>query len=235
MARLLAASGKIVVAGEGSNAHGGTVALARYLPDGTLDPSFSGDGKQMTGEPGDDWVSIDYEAKAVRLMGSGRIVVAGSATYSDICCQSSEFLLLRYRPDGELDSSFGQDGRVSTRFHAGGDDSGAFDIARQADGRLVVVGWTQPIDWDSDFPEPAGPARFAVARYRADGSPDTTFSRDGKQTLVLGAPIRRDTPWRYSGTGGSSSAGGPRLIISRWPATGPTEISTPASRVTARL
>lgn len=120
-------------------------------------------------------------------MSSGRIVVAGSATWSDICCQASDFLLLRYSADGKLDRSFGQDGRIVDRFHADSDDSHAFDIARQPDGRLVVAGSTQPLDWNTEFGDPAGPSRFALDRYRADGSVDRTFSGDGKQTTRFGA------------------------------------------------
>ena len=46
-------------------------ALARYNPNGSLDPSFSGDGKQTTDFGAGDW------AKGVALQGDGKIVAVG--------------------------------------------------------------------------------------------------------------------------------------------------------------
>ena len=182
----LSPTGKITVAGDSSKPYGGAVALARYHADGTLDRAFSGDGKQLTGEPGDEWVLVGYEAKALKLLPRGGVAVVGTSSYSDICCISTDLLLLRYGADGRLDKSFGQDGRVFTRFRARGDNSEGFDIARQSGGRLVVAGFSQPIDLDSEFHDSSGPSRFALARYRADGSLDRAFSGDGRQTTGFG-------------------------------------------------
>lgn len=71
--------------------------------------------------------------------------------------------------DQALDSTFGGDGIVTTAIGAAGQLDVAHAVARQADGKLVVVG-------SSD----SGPAfgansSFAVARYEADGDPDPTF------------------------------------------------------------
>ena len=65
--------GKIVVAGESSASGNGDFALARYLPNGTLDPSFGGDGRVLT-----DFGSGSYDgASALALQPDGKIVVAG--------------------------------------------------------------------------------------------------------------------------------------------------------------
>ncbi|MDX3534529.1 calcium-binding protein [Streptomyces sp. MB09-01] len=72
---------------------------------------------------------------------------------------------------GDLDPAFGGDGRVVTDF-AGYDESR--DMVLQADGKIVTVGL-------NTAPE-GGAADFALARYRTDGSLDTTFDGDG---LVL--------------------------------------------------
>ena len=50
---------------------GSDFALARYNPNGSLDTSFSGDGKRSTGFGGDD------AANAVALQADGKIVAAG--------------------------------------------------------------------------------------------------------------------------------------------------------------
>ena len=81
-------------------------ALARYLPDGRLDPSFSGDGKlvaNMSTSKGiaDDWI------EAVALAPDGDVIAAGNASNynSDL-----EVVVARYRSDGGLDTSFGAKG-----------------------------------------------------------------------------------------------------------------------------
>jgi uncharacterized delta-60 repeat protein len=61
---------------------------------------------------------------------------------------------------GDLDPSFGGDGRVTTDFSDGSVDR-AFDVAVQADGKSVVVG---------QFGNAWG-----IARYNVDGSLDSTF------------------------------------------------------------
>jgi uncharacterized delta-60 repeat protein len=68
---------------------------------------------------------------------------------------------------GDLDTSFGGDGKVTENFTSG-DDTG-FAAAIQADGKIVAAG-------TAAFRE------FALARYNADGTLDTTFGGDGKVT-----------------------------------------------------
>ncbi|MFG2986536.1 hypothetical protein ACGFYQ_35735 [Streptomyces sp. NPDC048258] len=64
----------MVAVGHAVTATGGEdFALARYLPDGRLDPSFGTGGRVFTAvAPG----AGDDEAHAVRVLGDGRIVVA---------------------------------------------------------------------------------------------------------------------------------------------------------------
>ena len=164
--------GRIVLAGNQSswtNEPDSTVsriALARYNPDLTLDPSFSHDGRQTTDV--DDHPSA--WAGDVVLQADGKIVVAGSAGSS---YPVSDFMLARYREDGSLDSSFGGDGIVTTDL--GGSDT-ALAAAVQPDGKIVVGGYSE--------------GRLAIARYRADGSLDTSFGGDGMATPAVGGGIR---------------------------------------------
>src|SRR5947208_9120374 len=73
--------------------------------------------------------------------------------------------------DGDLDSTFGTDGKVLTDFDLSTDIAHA--VAIQADGKLVVVGTTyQENDFSSED--------FAVARYNPDGTLDKTFGAGGK-------------------------------------------------------
>jgi uncharacterized delta-60 repeat protein len=144
--------GKIVVAGRS----GGDFALARYLPDGSLDTSFGTGGTVMTdfGRPGES-------AVAVVLQPNGKIVLAASS--------GGDFALARYNADGSPDLSFGAGGTVKTDF--GGRDA-ARAIVLQPDDNFVVAGESS--------------SRFALARYLPDGNLDTSFGTGGTVTTQFG-------------------------------------------------
>jgi uncharacterized delta-60 repeat protein len=87
---------------------------------------------------------------------------------------SPEFGLVRYQGDGTLDTTFGDGGKVTTNFgFSSGDNDAAYGLVIQADGKIVAAG--------------RGDGRFALARYNADGTPDATFSSDGKLTTSFTA------------------------------------------------
>jgi uncharacterized delta-60 repeat protein len=148
--------GKIVAAGEAD----GTFALARYLTNGSLDPTFGTEGFLTT----DFGAKHGYvRANDVALQLDGRIVAAGGAQCRppEGECDPSQnpmFAVARYESDGALDLTFSGNGRVTTDFVKA--DCWASDeaagVAIQADGRIVAAGWTNP---DS---------RFAVVRYLAE-------------------------------------------------------------------
>ena len=155
----LQADGKIVVAGWVGEKAG--FAVARYEPDGTLDPDFAGDGVAITRFGG-----ASSAAEGVAIQADGRIVAAGYA--------GGSFALVRYRRNGKLDSSFGGDGKVKTDLTRW--DDYALDVAVQTNGKVVAGGRS------------AGHGgRFGLARYRPNGTLDSTFSGDGRQTLNLSA------------------------------------------------
>jgi uncharacterized delta-60 repeat protein len=160
----LQADGKIVVVG-GAIAHRSDFAVARYNPNGSLDGSFSGDGKQNTDFGGSD--SSDG-ANGVAIQANGKIVVVGAAAGN--LQDSGHFALARYKSNGSLDPSFSGDGRKTTDF--GGGDVKAYGVAIQANGKIVAVG--------------AGGGDFALARYNLHGLLDTSFSGDGRQTTDFG-------------------------------------------------
>jgi uncharacterized delta-60 repeat protein len=146
-------------------------ALARYNPDGSLDPTFSGDGKQTT-DFGDDLFESYDQAFGVAFQGDGKIVVVGAAALDS-------FALARYNPNGSLDTSFSGDGKQTTVIvGAPYSVNEATGVAIQGDGKIVAVGRAG----DSD----AGYIDFGLARYNVNGSLDTSFSGDGKQTTSFG-------------------------------------------------
>jgi uncharacterized delta-60 repeat protein len=151
--------GKIVAIGGSYAGAGGThdFSLARYMPDGSLDASFDGDGKLTTTDLG--------VAYGVALQPDGKIVAVGGG--------AGGFSLARYNAVGSLDTSFDGDGKRTTDF-GGGWASG---IALQSDGKIVAVGYVAGFGAEGDF---------ALARYNADGSLDVSFSGDGTQTTDIG-------------------------------------------------
>jgi uncharacterized delta-60 repeat protein len=158
--------GKIVVAGRAAGS-GGRIAVARYHVGGTLDTTFSGDGKATT-----NISRFDDRADAISIQADGKIVVAGTANFFS---NHARFVAVRYTPGGSRDGSFSADGIVTTDLTSTFD--GAFGVAVQSsDGRIVVVGQAGSGDL----------GRFAVVRYNLNGSLDDTFGGDGKVTTNFG-------------------------------------------------
>jgi uncharacterized delta-60 repeat protein len=146
-------NGKILAAGEAGIGEGLDVfdtrfALARYNPDGSLDRSFSANGKVMT-----NFTKAEDGASDIVIQDDGKIVAAGSAAGS-----GGRFALARYHPDGTRDHAFGGDGRVTTRFHGGGR---AHAAAIQGDGKIVAAGAAGAGSSSTND------AKFALARYLA--------------------------------------------------------------------
>jgi uncharacterized delta-60 repeat protein len=136
----------------------GAVPAAR----GDLDRSFGSGGKVTTDFGGSE------AGSAIALHRDGRVVVAGRLFAPG---PNDDFLLAQYTAGGALDPTFDGDGKVTTDFT--GQFDGAFGIAVQRDGKIVVAGYGYPSTG-------LGPQDFAVARYNLDGSLDPTFGAGGK-------------------------------------------------------
>ena len=149
----LAPDGRIVAAGwaapDGVSGPG-VIDVARYKADGSLDPSFDGDGTLVSAPTGDNG------AFGVVVQPDGKIVVAGF-----VFGATSQLALVRYSVGGRLD--------WVTSADYGLRPAGATDLVRQPDGRFVVVGTTASLS--------GGPydSAFAVARFESSGTPDRSF------------------------------------------------------------
>ena len=161
----LQSDGQIVVAGFANVAPTG-FAVARYnSADGSLDTTFNSGGAL----PGTVTTVIGSEAIAYALAidSSGNLVAAGVS--------DDAFALVRYLPDGSLDSTFGSAGVVTTGI-TGTSNSQIYGMAIQPNGQIVVVGFAD--------------AYLALARYNTDGSLDTTgFNSGGSQPGVVTTSI----------------------------------------------
>jgi uncharacterized delta-60 repeat protein len=152
--------GRTVAAGVTSS---GKFALARYRRNGTLDDSFSGNGKVRTDFGG------GASARSVAIDAKRRIVAVGDdCGVDDSDC---DFALARYHRNGSLDRTFSGDGRVVTDFGA---SAGARSVAIDSRGRIVVAG-------------PSG-GQLAIARYKQNGGLDPSFGSDGTVMTEFGGP-----------------------------------------------
>jgi uncharacterized delta-60 repeat protein len=179
-AAAIQADGKIVVLGASR--------IVRYTARGKLDLSFGSSGV----------VRPRISLNALAIQADGNIVAAGGVQGPT---HSADFALVRYTPDGELDESFGDGGVALANFGADptenteGSGEVASSVAIQADGKIVAAGST---DVRGVFcggkhalraaASAAAPDRrenmsicddFALARFNADGSLDTTFGQMG--------------------------------------------------------
>ena len=167
---LIQPDGKIVVAGQ-SNLGGATDFIAlRFLSDGSLDTGFGNNGIVRTALAG----SYNYGWYCA-LQPDGKILVTGP-THNGT---NLDFGMVRLQPNGSLDQSFGNGGKVITALSNGDDYS--WSCALQPDGKILLAG-NSPL---------AGSPVFALARYHANGSLDTGFGDQGKVRTPVGPAVSR--------------------------------------------
>ncbi len=98
----LQGDGKIVTAGFDQRARKpGQFVLSRYTADGRLDDSFATRGTVSTDVGSLSWRDSAPYTPAMAIQSDGKLVVAGGASSPT---RSRDFVLVRYNPDGSLDS-----------------------------------------------------------------------------------------------------------------------------------
>jgi len=105
-------------------------ALARYRADGGLDPTFGAGGKLIS----NPFNQTSSSAAGLALQPDHKIVAAGFTVSPSA---TPDFALTRYDPNGAIDSSFGNGGKVVTDFGA---REQAFGLTLQSDGKIVATG-----------------------------------------------------------------------------------------------
>ena len=182
------------------SSRGGTIegsiydfALARYTDLGELDATFGTGGKVTVSFGG-----IRDAASSIAVQGDRKIVMAGTTTSVG---GIGDFALVRCTEFGELDTSFGTNGRVITSIGSGFDFGHA--LALQSDGKLIVAG-SSGSGSNTDF---------ALARYTEAGLLDPSFGIGGMVITPMGTGGDTTSSVVVQSNGmivvaGSSSSGG---------------------------
>ncbi len=175
---------------------GSGYSLVRFEADGTADAGF-GTGGVLAAATGSGTAG-----RGLALQPDGKIVVTGQAG-----SPSNDATVWRFNADGSPDTTFDGDGVATISIDPG--DGVGYDVAIQADGKIVVVGKDGP--W------------MILARLHADGSLDTTFDGDGVVTafnlvgyslavqtdgkIVIAGIVEGNQLWlvRYTSTGANDT------------------------------
>jgi uncharacterized delta-60 repeat protein len=175
-----AADGKPVATGSFYDPTGAVpsgVGVLRLNTDGTRDATFGRNG----------FATIVPAAGSLQLHDAvvqpdGKVVAAGAAAPAFPVLRQAA--VVRFNADGSPDRTFGLAGTGVSPVAIAPSNSnfvpffdGLFDVTLQPDGRIVAAGTA-----DSGLD---GPILSVVARFRADGEPDPTYSGDGIATVDL--------------------------------------------------
>jgi len=150
--------------------------VGAHAADGDPDPGFSGDGLARATWP--------YSISSVRVAtaADGSIFHAATEAIGESDA-NLDFAVAKFRPNGQLDTSFGSLGQRSVGFDVipDGDDNvrGVFPLP---DGRLLLAGTA---DLDAASSSYAAPG---LVRLTATGDVDTSFGNDGRVVMM-------STPW----------------------------------------
>ncbi|NOK61179.1 MAG: hypothetical protein GFH27_549307n162 [Chloroflexi bacterium AL-W] len=158
---------KIIAMGQNSV---GTVELARFNPDGSLDTTFGNGGSTQT------WFNAHlFSSDYIELQPDNNILLIGAI--SDLDLQTARYGFARYDPDGNLDTNFGNNGLLIP------DASNLVQaVTIKADGKILIAGETAR--FDSRDPD------ITVTRYNPDGTKDTEFGDDGIITMLANETLQ---------------------------------------------
>jgi len=106
--------------------------------------------------------------QALGLQPDGRIVACGNAVIEG---EGLAYAVVRYLPDGSLDTQFGRDGCTTVNFP--GESELVSTMLIRPDGTIVTVG---RIKGETGID-------VAVLQYKPDGSPDESFGENGHLVL----------------------------------------------------
>ena len=162
--------------------------IARYNTDGSLDTTFGADGVVAATLP------LESEAVIRAVAIDNKIIITGQ-----LSSPRGGVFLLRYLPDGQIDSGFGVNGKVTEAFETA---AVLLALHAQPDGELMLAGATPTAVNNTPAGEPVvpfGPCSWSRAytdhllffvRFQPDGKKDSGFGKNGT-ALVNFSPFQR--------------------------------------------
>lgn len=160
----LRGNGKIVVAGKSIFGGSEHFTIIQYNPDGSIDSNFGINGKVVTPIGGKSYIS------SIAIQQDDKIVAGGSSSN-----QISYFTIAHYNLNGNIDSSFGNNGIVQSQM------SGQFaeikKLLLKSNGRILAGGKVNLMTFE-DIP--------ALVQYHANGTIDSSFATNGKLENYIG-------------------------------------------------
>jgi uncharacterized delta-60 repeat protein len=170
-------AGNLVAAGTSALGGSSDFALAELDPSTGAPVTTFGSGGLVRTSFGDA-TPMPAEALDVAVLAGGKLIACGDAFHGPMV-REHDAALARYLPDGTLDPAFGDAGRKLTDVGVRGGDDIATSLIVQPNGKIVTAGTTSVHVWLNDH-------RFAVTRYRTDGSIDTSFGVHGTAEADFG-------------------------------------------------
>ena len=145
--------------------------IVKYKSDGTLDTSFNSTGIVTLDNIAGG--SLSDAGNSIAIDSSGNIYVTGNSQDST---PKHNMFIVKYKPDGTLDTTFNSTGKVTMSGIAGA-ASGDFgySIAIDSSDNIYVTGLSSN-GTDNDM---------FIVKYKPDGTLDTTFNSTGKVVLDI--------------------------------------------------
>lgn len=150
-----------IAVGESNSARAGLL-IAKFDINGSLDESYGNQGIVST----QLFDTEQIQPRDLQLDNSGRLVITGYQLYDGY--NRSYMFISRYTPDGLIDNSFGNDGKILVNYPNAQYNSGAnIDITK--DNKIIIVGALGGVGGDP----------IIIYQYNDDGSIDTSFGDNG--------------------------------------------------------
>lgn len=148
--------------GAGSSNNFADFGIAKYNTDGSLDTSFSTDGKHVVviSPSGND------KPEAIAFQGNGKILMGGSAFLNTSV--RDDFAIVRLNANGTLDTSFNTDGIFTTAIGSSDDTARAMKLL--SDGKILLAGTVASGSYTD----------IGLIRVTSSGNLDSTFGTNGK-------------------------------------------------------
>jgi len=155
---ILQPDGKVLACGFKWNVNTANLFAFRLKTDGSMDSTFSSDGIAVL-------EGTNFNGYCLALQDDGKIVVAGEGENGN----NYDYLIARFHPNGNLDSSFASNGY--TLFPISTQEDEVRGVGIDSAGKIVLAGTSRI---------PSTYMNVSLARLKTNGSLDSTFGSGGK-------------------------------------------------------